>query len=125
MYAPQWGIHWKGKQNNEKVLSVFSHIVWTLLSLTRIIALHLSKIYDIKEIIKKWLLIELWFMCTAFFSQLSKYENQQRAITKKNTAGRVMVLAHCTPPQWDLSVYEVWSQYLKDFLSYAPDKNEV
>ena len=35
---------------------------------------------------------------------------------------RVTVLVHCTPLQWDLSMYEVSSWYLKDFLSYAPDK---
>jgi hypothetical protein len=37
--------------------------------------------------------------------------------------GRVIILVHCTPPQWGLSTYEVSSWYLKYFLRYAPDKN--
>jgi hypothetical protein len=39
--------------------------------------------------------------------------------------GRVIILVHCTPPQYDLSTYEVssWYMYLKYFLRYAPDKN--
>jgi len=35
---------------------------------------------------------------------------------------RVMVLVQCTSPQWDLSAYEILSQKLESFLSYAPDK---
>jgi hypothetical protein len=36
--------------------------------------------------------------------------------------GGVIILVHCTPPQYDLSTYEVSSWYLKYFLRYAPDK---
>jgi hypothetical protein len=37
--------------------------------------------------------------------------------------GRVIILMHCTPPQYVLSTYEVSSWYLKYVLRYAPDKN--
>ena len=42
-----------------------------------------------------------------------------------NTADRVIILAHCMSPQWDLSVYEVWIYFFIDFWRYAPDKNYV
>ena len=37
----------------------------------------------------------------------------------------LMVLVHCTSPQWDLSTCEVSCWYLEYFLSYAPDKNQA
>jgi hypothetical protein len=55
----------------------------------------------------------------------------QKIILKKKTKGnnlkimqgRVITFVHCTPPQWDLSTYDVLSWYLKYFLRYALDKN--
>jgi hypothetical protein len=37
--------------------------------------------------------------------------------------GRVIIIVHCTPPEWDLCTYEVSCWYLKGFLSYVLDKN--
>ena len=39
--------------------------------------------------------------------------------------GRVITLMHWTPPEWDLSIYEVSCWYLKGFCSYTLDKNLV
>jgi hypothetical protein len=48
-------------------------------------------------------------------------------ITKGNNSkimqSRVIILVHCTPPQWGLSTYEGSSSYLKHFLRYVLDKN--
>lgn len=47
-------------------------------------------------------------------------------ITKGNNSKimwRVMVLGHCTSPQWNLLTYEVSSLYLQYLSSHVPDKN--
>jgi len=43
----------------------------------------------------------------------------EKSIKSKSMMPRVMVLVHCTAPQWDLSAYEISSQFS---VSYAPDK---
>jgi hypothetical protein len=57
----------------------------------------------------------------------TKVKNYVWKITKGNNSkimkGRVIILVHCTPPEWDLCTYEVSCWYLKGLLSYALDKN--
>jgi hypothetical protein len=42
----------------------------------------------------------------------------------KNRQGRVTVLMHCTPTQWNLSNYKVSCWYLLLFQTYNPDKKK-
>jgi hypothetical protein len=53
----------------------------------------------------------------------TRVKNYVWKITKVNNSkimkGRVTILVHCTPPEWDLCTYEVSCWYLKGFLSYA------
>jgi hypothetical protein len=47
----------------------------------------------------------LFELCSGQKLSLKNNKGQQL----KNDAGRVIILVHCTPPQYDLSTYEVSS----------------
>jgi fucose 4-O-acetylase-like acetyltransferase len=95
-----------------------------------------------RAITQKLWRIELSFLCTAHLSEIYPPEvscwylisflsyvldKKVWKITEGNNWKKlckvVIILVHCTPPQYDLSTYEVSSWYLKYFLRYAPDKN--
>ena len=76
--------------------------------------------------------IYLWSFKLIPLILLSKYGPDKKKVWKISKGNnseimkeRVMVLEHCTSPQWDLSTYEVSSWYLLYFLKYGPDKIKV
>jgi hypothetical protein len=83
---------------------------------------------------------KLWFMCTAHlpieiylltkfhvdffynFRDMSRTRFFYKRRNLKSGHNSVMVLWHCTPSQCFLQLYEVLTNYLQGFSSYAPDK---
>ena len=51
-------------------------------------------------------------------------KNRERANNSENRYARVMVLVHCTPPQWDLLKYLVSRWYIFEFSRYALAKRK-